>query len=218
MFIWFIGPLSRFVLFLVPGKGHEEKAHLTYLDVRMIETPIIAIQQSYDEILRMGKSIQKMFGWLRTCLIDGQNNKSIEKQIFHREQVLDLIQKEVVEFISKLMTGTVPKQVTEEARKQLRLADEYESISDYIVSSLKILLRMKNNKMYLTKQGHNEILSLHDSLTKYLDFIYVAVGEQNSEILSKAITENSAIRHKIKNFRGSRTDQRYHEPDLYGSA
>ena len=51
----------------------------------------------------------------------------IEKQIFHREQVLDLIQKEIVEFISKLMKGTVPQNITDEARKQLRLADEYES-------------------------------------------------------------------------------------------
>jgi len=203
VFIWFINPLSRFVLFLVPGKGGEEQHHLTYLDVRMIETPIIAIQQSHDEVLRMSKSVQKMFGWLRTCLENVNTNESIEKQIFHREQVLDLIQKEVVEFISNLMTGTVPQHITEEARKQLRMADEYESISDYIVSTLKILLRMKNNKLDMTEQGRSEICNLHDSLTEYLDFIYQAVGQRNSDILSRAMTDSSAIRYKIKNFRGS---------------
>jgi len=203
LFIGFVGTLSRFVGILVPDKIHEEKAHLTYLDVRMIETPVIAIQQSYDEILRMGKSVQKMFGWLRTSLIQGKRNESIEKQIFHREQVLDVIQKEVVKFISKLMTGTVPHDITEEARKQLRLADEYESISDYIVNVLKILLRMKENKVDLSEQGKNEILSLHESLSEYLDYIYRAIGDRNSEILNKAISENSTIRYKIKNYRGS---------------
>ena len=202
LFIGFINPLSRFVTWLAPAASHEEKTHLTYLDVRMIETPIIAIQQSYDEVKRMGKSVQKMLGWLRTCLLSDTNNETIEKQIFHREQVLDLIQKEVVEFISNLMTGTLPQNVTEEARQQLRLADEYESISDYIASTLKIILRMRNNNLNLTERGLSEICSLHDSLNEYLDFIYNAVGERNSEILNKAMTEDSAIRYKIKNFRG----------------
>jgi len=169
----------------------------------LIETPVIAIQQSYDEILRMGKSIQKMLEWLKECLVNGDNLEDTEKQVFHREQVLDVIQKEVVEFISKLMTGTVPKNITEEARKQLRLADEYESISDYIASVLKVLLRMKNNKMNLSEQGHNEIIHLHNALTDYLDFIYHSVEERNSDILNRAMTESTTIRHKMKNSRAS---------------
>ncbi len=203
VFIWFISPLSRFVFLLVPGKEGKEQRHLTYLDVRMIETPIIAIQQSHQEVLRMGKSVQKMLGWLKSCLISTAIDETIEKQIFHREQVLDAIQKEVVEFISNLMTGTVPQHVTEEARQQLRLADEYESISDYIVSALKIILRMRNHGLNLTEQGRGEISSLHDSLSEYLEFIYRAVGGKNSDIFNKAMTDNSAIRHKIKNFRSS---------------
>jgi len=202
LFIGFVNPLSRFVTLLVPGRGRDEKAHLTYLDVRMIETPIIAIQQSQDEILRMGKSVQKMFGWLRTLLWSGNSNESTEKQIFHREQILDHIQREIVEFISKLMTGTVPQNITEEARKQLRLADEYESLSDYVVNALKIILRMKKNGMDLTEQGRLEILNLHDSLTAYLDFILKALSDHNSEILSRAKTESQALRRKMKNFRG----------------
>jgi len=201
LFIWFVEPLSRFVTFLVPAKIQEEKDHLTYLDVRMIETPLIAIQQSYDEIIKMARSVQKMFGWLRTFLLQTNNKESIEKQIFHREQILDIIQKEVVEFISKLMKGTVPQNITDEARKQLRLADEYESLSDYVVNALKILNRMKKHNVDLSKQGRKEITALHDLLTEYLDIIYEAVRGQNQLILSKAMTESSAIRRKIKNFR-----------------
>ena len=144
-----------------------------------------------------------MFDWLRTSLINTQNNESVEKQIFRREQILDLIQKEVVEFISRLMKGTVPKNITDDARKQLRLADEYESLSDYVLNTLKILIRMKKYDAGLTEQGRNEIIALHDSLTEYLDFIYNAVRDQNEDILSKAISENSAIRRKIKKFRTS---------------
>jgi phosphate:Na+ symporter len=203
VFIWLVQPLSRFVTFIVPGKDHEEQSHLTYLDVRMIETPLIAIQQSYDEILRMANSVQKMFDWLKTALSKSKSSESIEKKIFHREQVLDMIQKEIVEFISKLMKGTVPKNITDETRMQLRLADEYESLSDYVANALKILNRMNKYDVSMTKQDRLEIINLHDALTSYLVFIYEAVLHKNDKILSKAMSENSTIRRKIKKFRTS---------------
>jgi len=169
----------------------------------LIETPLIAIQQSYDEILKMANSVQKMFSWLRSTLIKSKKNEEIENNIFHREQTLDIIQKEVVEFISKLMKGTAPQNITDDARKQLRMADEYESLSDYVVNALKILIRMKKYKVDLGKQGREEILVLHDSVTDYLDFIYEAVRDNNQEILNKAISKRLAIRRKVKKFRSS---------------
>jgi phosphate:Na+ symporter len=201
--IWLVEPLKRIVTFLVPGKDHEEQSHLTFLDVRMIETPLIAIQQSHDEIMRMAKSVHKMFDWLRSSLSKSKNKESVEKQIFHREQILDSVQKEVVEFITKLMKGTATQNITDEARKQLRLADEYESLSDYVVNALKILIRMNKYGVNLTKHERNEIIELHDSLTKFLVFIYDAVRDQNENILGKAMSENTAIRRKIKKFRSS---------------
>jgi phosphate:Na+ symporter len=201
VFIGLVKPLARFVTLLVPGKAHEEISRLTYLDNRMVETPAIAIQQSYQEIIRMGRSVQKMFDWLRTFLASQNNDEKIEKKIFHREQVLDLIQKEVVEFISRLMTGRVAQNVTEEARSQLRMADEYESLSDYIEGTLKLLLRMKNDKLDFTEQGRMEIVTLHDSVAEYLNYVHKAVEERNGDVLGKALTQHKSITHKVKQFR-----------------
>ncbi len=48
--------------------------------------------------------------------------------------MLDSIQDEVSEFVTNLLSGNVPHSVAVEARRQIRIADEYESISDYIVN------------------------------------------------------------------------------------
>ena len=203
IFIWMVGPLQKLVMFLVPSKSTEEKAHLTYLDIRMVETPIIAVQQSYEEIIKMGKSVQKMINWLRPSIEAGTNNEADEKRVFHREHVLDLIQKEVVEFISKLMTGTVPRQITEEARQQLRFADEYESISDYVVNALKIIIRMKKNELNFSETALNEVLALHDGIAEYLDFVFLSIQKKNTEMLPKSITNSRALRRKLKDFRNN---------------
>ncbi len=61
-----LDPFTRLVKFLAPSKAHKEKPHLTYLDVRIYDTPAIGIQQSFSEIVLMGNGIQKMMNWLRT--------------------------------------------------------------------------------------------------------------------------------------------------------
>jgi phosphate:Na+ symporter len=101
------------------------------------------------------------------------------------------------------MKGTAPQNITDDARKQLRMADEYESLSDYVANALKILIRMKKYNVDLSKNGREEILTLHDSVTGYLDFIYGAVRDHNQEVLNKARSERLAIRRKVKKFRSS---------------
>ena len=46
----FVKLLKRFV----PAKAYKEKPHLTDLDVRILETPLLAIEQSQKEIEKMG--------------------------------------------------------------------------------------------------------------------------------------------------------------------
>ena len=54
--IWFIGTLVKIVNKLVPGEDEKSSALvLEYLDIRLLETPAIAVGQVVKEISRMGK-------------------------------------------------------------------------------------------------------------------------------------------------------------------
>lgn len=203
LLIPFINVFAKIVKFLAPEKSYEEKPKLTYLDVRLYETPILALQQSYDEIIRMAKGINEMFDWLKTCISVSKREKSTEKNIFHREQEYDQIQKELVEFISKNMSSNLPPNATLEARSQLRMADEYESISDYIANILKMMLRIKNNDMELTKKDKKDILDLHASTAKFLNMIKNAIEFRNTEIIIKALSSGRTLKHKVKIIRSS---------------
>lgn len=203
LFIPFISSFEKLVKIILPDKLHVEKPRLTFLDVRMYETPILALQQSYDELNRMAQGINEMFGWLKITIYNDKRDKNIEKKIFHREQVYDQIQKELVEFISKIMSGNLPHHATLDARSQLRMADEYESISDYIVNILKINLRIKNNDMKLIKKDKKDIIDLHESTAKYLNMIKNALEIKNDGILSKALSSGRTLKFKIKTIRSS---------------
>lgn len=201
LFLPSIALLVKLIYYLVPEKVYKEKLHLSYFDVGMSETPTIGIQQSYEAIVNMGTHVQEMMAWLRKSLAEQDENKNRDNKLFRKEKELDILQKEIVQFISKMMTGTLNRSFVKEARLQMRMADEYESISDYIEILLKLRCRLRNDGLAFNKKGLSDLLELHDMLMHYLETISVAVQSNNSGILTKAITYAESITRRIKRVR-----------------
>ena len=193
----FAGLLTR----LIPDKIQKEVPHLKFLDVRMLDTPAVGIEQSKMEILRMSENVEKMLNRLKQILINNRADERSEAKIFHREEVLDIIQKEVVEFLSNLLSGNVPHTVMDQGRMQLRMADEYESISDYITNILKLNLKIRQADLKVSDAGQEEILDLHEKISDYIKLIAQAVHEGNESILSKAQTRGESITYLVKQCR-----------------
>ncbi len=199
--IWFVNLLAKLVQFLLPDKAKKEVPHLTFLDLRMVDAPAIGIQQSMNEIYRMSDNVKEMMGSLRASLIDESRDLSREQHLFHEEEVLDIMQKEVVEFLSNLLSGTVPHEVMNRGRQQLRMADEFESVSDYIISILKLNIKMRKENLVMSKDGKREVLDLHDRVAKYVEIIGEAVREEHVEVLTDAHTMGAEIVSLMKEYR-----------------
>ena len=81
------------------------------------------------------------------------------------------------------------------------MADEYESISDYITNILKLFLKMADSNEKISPEGQIELMDLHDHVARYLAEINQAVREENSEILNRALTQASIITFIMKKYR-----------------
>lgn len=203
LFLAFAGPFTRFICWMVPEKKADEAAtgHITYLDIRMLNAPTFGIQQSMQEIIRMGDRAQIMFGDLRVCLQD-EDNKAAEREIFEGEAMLDEHQKEVVNFLAKLVRGNISMEIAGETRKQIRLADEYESVSDYVQGILKLLLRARQQGLSFSEQAMTEILAMHDRVASHVAQITHATRSGVSvDFMREIRTEDAAITHLFKDYR-----------------
>jgi len=207
VFLPLMGLLARMVTRMVPDKAHKEAPHLTFLDVRMLDAPAIGIQQSNDEIIRMGGHVRKMMTLLRELVFSENMDEDKVRKVFHREEIMDVVQKEVVEFLSHILSGNIPQNVVTAGRIQLRMADEYESVSDYVANILKLRLKLHNADIRLSEDGKNDILSLHDKVAAYVDTISDALRDNNADILSRARTHGDAITLLMKDLRSRHFDR-----------
>jgi phosphate:Na+ symporter len=200
IFIPFVGFLAKFVTKLAPEKETKESAHLTYLDVRMLDTPSLGIIQSQGQLNFMAESVEGIMEQLRTC-IQGDGTTAIEGKIFQREEILDNVQKEIFLFLSNMVAGQVPHEVTTKAHQQMRIADEYESISDYTVNVLKGIRKMEQNNLPLDGPAKEKLLLLHDRVTDYIIKVDAYMKDENQDQLAWANAEGAAISEQMKEIR-----------------
>ncbi len=206
LFLPFTGLLAKFVTWLVPDKKAKETAHLTYLDVRMLDTPALGIVQSHGQLNFMAESIEGMMDQLRSC-IDGKPTAELEQKLFRREEILDNVQKEVFLYLSRMVAGQVPHEVTVEAHRQMRVADEYESLSDYIVNVLKGIQKMEQNNLPFEDPAKAKLLALHDRVTDYIKRINEMVRTESADSFEWAVSEGAAIGNLMKESRREHLDR-----------
>jgi len=200
-FLPFLSVFVKFLNWLVKPKEFKEKPRLTDLDIRMLETPLLAIEQSQKEIERMADGCAKMLAWLAELVQQDKPDKALADRLKQREQVLDSIQDEVVVFVTNLLSANVTHSVANEARGQLRMADEYESVSDYIVDLDKFDRKLRRDGHRFTAQQREDLGSLNAHVAEYLQAINEALVQKNENVLTKTAPMAKRIRDEIKNLR-----------------
>ena len=142
-----------------------------------------------------------MLGYLNENVTAEKWSASLEEKTFRREEILDNIQTEVTEFLSRLLTGRIPRNVAEEAGAQLRMADEFESASDEIVVILKLYLKASKNGLTISAEGREELGVLHEQVTEFVRMLGQAVHNYDSNILAHANTKSLQVTRAMKNSR-----------------
>ena len=207
IFLPLTGLLSKLLYKMVPAKEVEMAPHLTVLNVRMLDTPALAIQQSQKEIFKMSDRTEEMLDPLREVIVEQKTEKKNSDIIFGRENDLDLMQKEIVEFIGEIMVGNISHRLVERARRQLRIADEYESISDYIMNILKLNIKMQKAGMRMSEEGLNDILALHDRVAEFIRLIDKSVKRRDVQVIKNAQNKGNAITRLMKESRTRHLDR-----------
>jgi len=201
VFLPLLKPFADLVTRLVPDKDHKETPHLTFLDVRLLESPAMGIAQSQDEVNRMGTHTVKMSSMLRSSLESDRIDDNNTRRILHREEILDIVQDEVTKFLSHILSGSIPSDIVTTGREQLRMADEYESVSDYYAKILKLNLKRIKNEIDFTEGGRDDLLALHDKVDEYLRLVSDGVASRRIEVLSKARIQGETIDIFVKESR-----------------
>ncbi len=165
VFVPFVKPFARFVSRVIRAP-ESEKPHLSALDMTSRLSPVIACDQALMEVTFMRDSDIELLGCVRKVL-SGEADERTEEHIAHREEVLDNVQREVTEFLGKVMSRRLSGAVAARARRFLRMTDELESASDEAATILKVTRRLRKGGQNFSAQSLGVLLGVHDGIASF---------------------------------------------------
>tara|TARA_E500000305_G_scaffold111420_4_gene123876 strand:- start:295958 stop:297622 length:1665 start_codon:yes stop_codon:yes gene_type:complete len=205
VFLPFAGKIATLLTRVVKDKP-QEIAHLKSLDIRILETPALAINQSRAEVIKMGVICDEMAHILYRILSQKTPDPQDVEKLFQHEEALDQMQDEITSYITHLLAMDLTQDVISKGRCQLRMADEYESISDYLQRIAKFRLKLNKQGRVFDDPHNNSLLDLLTMVEKQLNHVTTAYQHSHTDVVSATIRSGTEIKHKVKTLQREHLD------------
>jgi phosphate:Na+ symporter len=124
---------------------------------------------------------------------------------------------EIVTFLTQVLDASVPRSIAEEARQQLRIAHEYESMSDRLADLLRVYIKLREGRLQLPADQLAGLQELHDAVADFLRRAadaYERGHTPDEKIIQNAAAEINSRIEKIRDDHIQRMIDNSVEPQL----
>lgn len=191
LFIPVVGQLARLTALLLPGKEHQQASQLRHIDVRVLNTPPIALSQARSETLHMLKVTDEIF---RETLkfLDDQNPARVAA-INQREEHVDLLQREITDFLVALSQQSITEDTTLEVVELMHTVNDLERIGDHCVHLGRLVQRKIDQRIGFSEAARREIQDMSSLTEAFFTLTAEALASGQQLSLKKARELEDAI-------------------------
>jgi phosphate:Na+ symporter len=188
LFLFILGFLVKIAIWLTP-RGRREQLdeifHIKYLDRRYLDQPEVALVQAKREIIRMGGETKTMFDEVIGCL--KIRNSSILIKWREREDVLDNLQKEITDFLVRVMQQNIVVEESKEITSLLRMTNNIERIGDELEDIAEALDTMIEDRLFFSEQAILDYVAISSEAREFLVLVLDGIKENSKEIMPEAV-------------------------------
>ena len=158
VFLPLIGFFARSAETLLPTRRSESEARPRFIDTRVIKTPTIALAQAWNELGRMSGIACAMYGEL-ISQFDAFNPK-LATAIRDKEVVLDVLHRDMSQFLIALSRETLSLERAVEIPSMLQLVNDIELVGDQCEAILDYLVRKKEEHLRYSAAAMDELKTM----------------------------------------------------------
>ncbi|MDD5204668.1 MAG: Na/Pi cotransporter family protein [Desulfobacterales bacterium] len=165
--------------------GLDELYHIKYIDFKYIDTPSVALAQARAEILRMGQTVQLMYQDVVGSLKQRQTKKLALWR--KREDALDNLQKEITQFLVRVMQGSIMDEESREVVSLMRMVNNLERIGDGVEHIAHLIEDLIEEKLYFSEEGLRDYDAISQKVKEFLDLVVEAIRSEDKGVMQRAL-------------------------------
>lgn len=194
-FLPFLNQLANFVTKITPESKTKETPHLIVLGDPRTMIPATSMAQADSEIKKMSEIVGRMFNLCKDYWSVAENDPKQLAKILEYEKIIDNIHKEITLFLCFLMEKELTRSQSQETQAMIKVADELESIADYIE---RLALYKERNKEaeVLTGDARNEFFDFWSSVNDFYTLVVQGISNHSAFDMRKveSISDELQIR------------------------
>ncbi len=173
------------------GLHFDELRHIKYLDTKFVDTPSVALGRARAEIIRMGEAVRIMYD----DVINAIHNRKIKElsKWRKREDALDTLQREITQYLVKIMQKPIMPEESSEISALTRMANNFERSGDEVEAIAKLIEELIEQNLFLSDGGMKDYGTIAAEVRKFIDMVIDAIRNEDSSILVGAIEIENRI-------------------------
>ena len=200
--------LVKIAVWLTP-RGRAEQVdeiyHIKYLDRRYLDSPEVALVQAWQEIIRMGEEAQTMFDEVIGAL--KIRNAKVLAKWKGREDVLDNLQKEIMDFLVKVMQQNIVVEESKEITTLFRLTNNIERIGDELEDIAGALEKMIEENLYFSEYAIMDYEAITSESREFLKLVLTGITVENKQVMPEAVRLVNNINRMTEEMKSSHHDR-----------
>ena len=183
----FIKYLAKFVTLVIPGQDTVIENRPLYLDTKMLSSPSIAMNLATQELVRMAELSTEMMDEAEKAFIN--NDMIAIKKAHEIEDVIDMLQHEIVHYLSKLLSSSsLTEHQSIRLTGLLHVVSDLERIGDYcdnIAGSAQVKI---DKKLPFSDNGMQELTNAFELVTDMVSNTSQALLNYDSDLAKKVLS------------------------------
>jgi len=201
MFLPIAGVLERIVIRLLPERPSDAAVRPVVLEMHLLNTPVIALEQTKREIIRMAKVAKRAIERAVEGIIENDAKKLAS--VREIEDFIDSFQLEITTYLSTLSRKQLSDQVSTELPVLLHTVNDLERIGDHAVNIVEVAERKIEQKQTFSESALAEAGRLRDEIEQMFDRIIEAFEKSDVDVARAALGNEDRLNEMQMEFRRS---------------
>ncbi len=181
-------PFIRYLVLLVnkiiPGEDEVVIMGVKYIDDRLLETPVIAVGQTSQEVVRMANLAKENVQLAMECF--SNNNESNIKTVYENEKLINLLEDEITSYLVKLSSTQLSEEQTKIVTSMFNVVNDIERIGDHAENLVDLTSEKIQKNLKFSKEAIEELDGMYKYIVNALE-ISIESFENNDIVKAESI-------------------------------